>query len=75
MYFALANNSGFEIDLAGNLKDLTQGMRLIGQRYALDSQILGDLVYKNVGPNINSKYYDEVIKSFNFQSLLLIQLG
>jgi len=52
---------GFEIDLAGNLKDLTQGMRLIGQRYALDSQILGDLVYKNVGPNINSKYYDEVI--------------
>jgi len=52
---------GFEIDLAGNLKDLTQGLRLIGQRYALDSQILGDLVYKNVGPNVNSPYYDEVV--------------
>ena len=52
---------GFEIDIAGNLKDLTQGLRLIGQRYALDSQILGDLVYKNVGPNPNSSYYDEVI--------------
>lgn len=52
---------GFEIDLAGNLKDLTQGMRLIGQRYALDSQILGDLVYKNVGPNPDSPFYDEVI--------------
>ena len=52
---------GFEIDLAGNLKDLTQGLRLIGQRYALDSQILGDLVYKNVGPNPNSPYYQEVL--------------
>lgn len=51
---------GFEIDLAGNLKDLTQGMRLIGQRYAVDSQILGDLVYKNVGPNPDSPYYDEL---------------
>lgn len=52
---------GFEIDLAGTLKDLTQGMRLIGQRYALDSQILGDLVYKNVGPNPDSPYYKETI--------------
>ncbi|OYT33808.1 MAG: hypothetical protein B6U87_02930 [Candidatus Aenigmarchaeota archaeon ex4484_52] len=31
---------GFEFDLAGNLKDTTQGLRLIGQRYALDSHIL-----------------------------------
>lgn len=52
---------GFEIDLAGNLKDLTQGMRLIGQRYAIDSQILGDLVYKNVGPNPDSPYYNKTI--------------
>ncbi len=52
---------GFEVDLAGNLKDLTQGMRLIGQRYAIDSHILGDLVYKNVGPNIDSPHYDEVL--------------
>jgi len=52
---------GFEIDLVGNLKDATQGMRLLGQRYALDSQILGDLVYKNVGPNPSSRYYDEVL--------------
>jgi len=52
---------GFEIDLAGKLKDLTQGLRLIGQRYALDSQILGDLVYKNVGPNPKSPYYQEVL--------------
>ncbi|MCK4729804.1 MAG: DUF3160 domain-containing protein [Candidatus Aenigmarchaeota archaeon] len=52
---------GFEIDLAGNLKELTQGLRLIGQRYAIDSQILGDLVYKNVGPNVKSPYYQKVI--------------
>ena len=52
---------GFEIDIAGNLNDLTQGLRLIGQRYAIDSQILGDLVYKNVGPNPNSSSYREVI--------------
>jgi hypothetical protein len=52
---------GFEIDIAGNLNDLTQGLRLIGQRYAIDSQVLGDLVYKNVGPNPNSSYYGEVI--------------
>lgn len=52
---------GFEIDIAGNLNDLTQGLRLIGQRYAIDSQILGDLVYKNVGPNPNSSFYGEVI--------------
>ncbi len=53
--------SGFEIDLAGNLKELTQGLRLIGQRYAIDSHILGDLVYKNVGPNVRSPYYQEVL--------------
>jgi len=53
--------NGFEIDLAGNLKELTQGLRLIGQRYAIDSQILGDLVYKNVGPNIKSPYYQKVL--------------
>jgi hypothetical protein len=52
---------GFEIDIAGSLEELTKFLRLIGQRYALDSQILGDLVYKNVGPNLNSPYYDEVI--------------
>ncbi len=52
---------GFEIDIAGSLEELTKGMRLIGQRYALDSQILGDLVYKNVGPNPRSRYYEEVI--------------
>ncbi|MCK4428932.1 MAG: DUF3160 domain-containing protein, partial [Candidatus Aenigmarchaeota archaeon] len=52
---------GFEIDLAGNLKDLTQGLRLIGQRYAVDSHILGELVYKNVGPNIDSPYYMKVL--------------
>ncbi len=52
---------GFEIDIAGNLQDLTQGMRLMGQRYALDSHILGDMVYKNVGPNVDSPYYGEVL--------------
>ncbi len=52
---------GFEIDIGGNLDELTKGLRLIGQRYAIDSQILGDLVYKNVGPNVNSPYYEEVI--------------
>ncbi len=54
---------GLEIDLAGNIKDLTQGMRLMGQRYALDSQILEDLVYKNVGPNPQSPYYEDVLNA------------
>jgi len=53
---------GFEIVIAGSLENLTKGMRLLGQRYALDSQILGDLVYKNVGPNVNSPYYEAVIR-------------
>ncbi len=53
--------SGFEIDIAGSLEELTKGLRVIGQRYALDSQILGDLVYKNIGPNPKSCYYEEVI--------------
>ncbi|RKY43452.1 MAG: hypothetical protein DRP81_06880, partial [Candidatus Omnitrophota bacterium] len=52
---------GFEFDIAGNLKDTTQGLRLIGQRYAIDSHILSDLVYNNVGPNPDSPYYDEVL--------------
>ncbi len=52
---------GFEFDLAGNLKDTTQGLRLIGQRYAVDSHILSDLVYNNVGPNPDSPYYSEVL--------------
>ena len=52
---------GFEFDIAGNLKDTTQGLRLIGQRYAIDSHILSDLVYNNVGPNPSSPYYDEVL--------------
>ena len=53
---------GFEFDLAGNLKDTTQGLRLIGQRYALDSHILSDMVYNNVGVNPNSGYYKRVIQ-------------
>lgn len=53
---------GFEFDLAGNLKDTTQGLRLIGQRYALDSHILSDMVYNNVGVNPNSEYYKRVIQ-------------
>ncbi len=52
---------GIEIDLSGNLKDLTQGLRLFGQKYNLHSQILENLVYKNVGPNLDSPYYEEVL--------------
>lgn len=52
---------GFEFDLAGNLKDTTQGLRLIGQRYAIDSHVLSDLVYDNVGPNPHSKHYERVL--------------
>jgi len=52
---------GFEFDVAGNLKDTTQGLRLIGQRYAIDSQILSDLVYNNVGVNPESEYYEMVL--------------
>lgn len=53
---------GFEFDLAGNLKDTTQGLRLIGQRYALDSHILSDVVYSNVGPNPGSDDYERVVR-------------
>jgi len=53
---------GFEFDLAGNLKDTTQGLRLIGQRYAIDSHVLSDLVYNNVGVNPESKDYERVIQ-------------
>jgi len=52
---------GFEFDLAGTIKDTTQGLRLMGQRYAIDSHILSDLVYKNVGPNPESPYYQKVL--------------
>lgn len=61
---------GFEFDLAGNLKDTTQGMRVIGQRYAVDSQILSDLVYNNVGPNPSSKDYGKVIE-YGFKAHIL----
>ncbi len=61
---------GFEFDVAGNLKDTTQGMRVIGQRYALDSQVLSDLVYNNVGPNPSSKDYGKVI-DFGFRNGIL----
>ena len=52
---------GFEFDVAGNLKDTTQGLRLIGQRYALDSHVLSDMVYNNVGVNPESEDYERVI--------------
>ncbi|MCK4550689.1 MAG: DUF3160 domain-containing protein, partial [Candidatus Aenigmarchaeota archaeon] len=52
---------GFEFDVAGNLKDTTQGLRLIGQRYALDSHVLSDMVYNNVGVNPKSEDYERVI--------------
>lgn len=53
---------GFEFDLAGSLKDTTQGLRLMGQRYAVDSHVLSDLVYNNVGPNPKSDHYRSVIE-------------
>ncbi|MBW2970953.1 DUF3160 domain-containing protein, partial [Candidatus Woesearchaeota archaeon] len=52
---------GFEFDFAGNLKDTTQGMRLMGQRYAVDSHVLSELVYNNVGVNPESEKYQEVL--------------
>ncbi|OGF60072.1 MAG: hypothetical protein A2Y62_19640 [Candidatus Fischerbacteria bacterium RBG_13_37_8] len=52
---------GFEFDLVGNLKDTTQGLRLIGQRYAIDSHILSDMVYNNVGVNPASEHYKRVV--------------
>ncbi|MCK5474340.1 MAG: DUF3160 domain-containing protein, partial [Candidatus Aenigmarchaeota archaeon] len=53
---------GFEFDVAGNLKDTTQGLRLIGQRYAIDSQVLSEMVYNNVGVNPKSEDYERIIK-------------
>ncbi|RLG14666.1 MAG: hypothetical protein DRN71_02815 [Candidatus Nanohalarchaeota archaeon] len=52
---------GFEFDVAGNLKETTQGLRLIGQRYAIDSHVLSDMVYNNVGVNSKSEDYERVI--------------
>ena len=53
---------GFEFDVAGNLKDTTQGLRLIGQRYAVDSHVLSEVVYNNVGVNPESEDYGRVIE-------------
>jgi hypothetical protein len=52
---------GFEFDLGGELKDATQGLRLIGQRYAIDSQVLSEMVYKNVGPNPKAPNYQKLL--------------
>ena len=52
---------GFEFDLGGELKDATQGLRLIGQRYAVDSHVLSEMVYSNVGPNPEAPKYDQVL--------------
>jgi hypothetical protein len=55
--------NNFEFDLSGSLKEMTQGMRLLGQRYAIDSQILSDMVYRNVGPNPDSKDYNKIVSN------------
>lgn len=52
---------GFEFDLGGKLKDATRGLRLIGQRYAVDSHVLSEMVYNNVGPNPEAPKYGKVI--------------
>jgi hypothetical protein len=52
---------GFEFDLGGKLKDATQGLRLIGQRYAVDSHVLSEMVYNNVGPNPQAPKYRNVV--------------
>ncbi len=62
--------NNFEFDLSGSLEETTKGMRLIGQRYAIDSQILGDMVYRNVGPNIDNSDYNDILNFGEINSIL-----
>lgn len=48
-------------DATGTVKQETQGLRLLGQRFAPDSEILGRLVYEFVGPDPKHPRYAEVI--------------
>ena len=61
---------GPELDLVGTLQEDTQGLRLIGQRYALDSQILSELTYQNVGPNPKAAEYDFVLETGSKSGIL-----
>jgi len=51
----------FSYDISGNLQENTRGLRIIGQRYAIDSQILTELTYDRVGPNPSSSDYGLVL--------------
>ena len=52
---------GFKLDTGSELKDATQGLRFMGQRYAIDSHVLSELVYSKVGPNPQAPEYKKVL--------------
>jgi hypothetical protein len=47
-------------DAAATTRDETQGLRLLGQRFAADSEILGRLVFEHVGPDPEHPRFAEV---------------
>jgi len=54
--------SGF-VDAMLDTTEQTMGLRFFGQRFAFDSYTLGELVFKNVGPNPNHPDYQYVIEN------------
>lgn len=55
-------HSGFVIDTL-DLTEETQGLRLLGQRFAPDSYILWKTVFNNVGPNPTDSNFEYVVDS------------
>lgn len=49
-------------DAADTTKQETQALRLLGQRFTSDSEVLGSLVFEHVGPNPEHARFAEVAK-------------
>lgn len=56
--------SGYVLAFLDNTEQ-TQGLRFMGQRYAPDSYVLGQVVFKNVGPNPLHPDYEYVINNLD----------
>jgi hypothetical protein len=54
--------AAYGADAAATTKDETQGLRLLGQRFAPDSETLGRLVFEHVGPDVEHVRFAEVAR-------------
>jgi hypothetical protein len=52
---------GFDFVTLAGLKELTQGLRVIGQRHTMDSKILEASIYPEVGPDQGSPVYEVIL--------------